>query len=917
METGKQDKDSDTASMGGAESDKAELYLRLQLKNTLNKVLILNEAGCIEYCSDSFLRLSGFEDSAPLKGLHCSAFFEIIGNHILAESAAQSFQNLRKDRKYITSDVRIAFPGAGGTRAYSIQYIPLMDDENFVGAQMLFYDITELKRSESDEYTRIMLEATPIACILWDADGNIVDCNQEMLRMVGIAQRPDSFDTERFFKTVPLYQPDGSPTAHMIRRVIHSVLKTGYERVEWMFRTYKGESLPMESTVVRVPWQDSYRVAAYCYDLREIKEGQRKMRESEERVQIMLDSLPISCTFWDKEGHLIDCNRTAIEFFECESKQEYLDKFYTLSPEYQPDGLLSVSKAKAIIREAYEKGYKSFKWEHVTAKGNPLPGEIYLRRVKWKDEYRVAGYLRDMRAVRTLENDLVRMSSVLEVSPNLALYVGADRQIEYLNPSVSRVSGFSSEELLADGLNLIFDEEDILRLEEAYSPYEPDKQRFDIEMGLICKNGEKRTLLASVFTIVSPDGTPDMGITARDITEIKRIQKELMEAKLHAEQYSRAKSNFLSRMSHEMRTPLNVITGMTDIAETADDSRRKYCLDKIDESANRLLSMIDDILDMAKIDMGTFGLFEEECGFREILRSTVAEISPLAAEKKLAFSVEADENIPERLVTDKRRLRQVMTRLLSNAVKFTPENGAISLSAKRLEDVEGKCAIRIEVADTGIGISPEQQEHLWEAFEQADSGTTRTHGGAGVSLAIVKRFIEMMDGDIRVESECGKGSLFVCTIGVDGQIPALSQPEDAIHYFEETHPDFSDRRILIVDDIEINREIIIALLEDSGATLDSASNGAEALNKFSESVYDLVLMDLHMPVMDGFEAARRIRMSGLPGAEAVRIIAVTADTGGDVINRCFAAGMNGHTGKPITYEALMRTLTRHLTRKSA
>jgi CheY-like chemotaxis protein len=175
----------------------------------------------------------------------------------------------------------------------------------------------------------------------------------------------------------------------------------------------------------------------------------------------------------------------------------------------------------------------------------------------------------------------------------------------------------------------------------------------------------------------------------------------------------------------------------------------------------------------------------------------------------------------------------------------------------------------------------------------------------------------MMGGDIQVESECGKGSLFICTIRVDCERTAAESQTPPLASRDEGNTDFSAHRILIVDDIEMNREILLALLESTGATLDSAANGAEALDRFSEDVCDLVLMDLHMPVMDGFEAARRIRASGLPGADTVRIIAVTADTGGDVVSRCLAAGMNGHTGKPITYASLIETLSRHLFRNSA
>jgi PAS domain S-box-containing protein len=879
-------------------------------------------------------------DSNAIRGMLYSEFYEMIGNREFVEAANQRFMDVHISHKPIETELRIAFPGGGGMRSYTIHSIPFFDSGGcFIGEKVLFYDTTAVKLAESNEYTRVMMNAAPQPCSLWDANGNILDCNRPMLDIIGLAQKPDRLSTERFLGNVPDIQPDGVRTIDKVNMVIGAAMKSGYERGEWLLSAYTGESLPIEATVVRVPWQDSYRVVVYATDLREAEARRREAREAEERMRIMLDSMPLSCTFWDADGNLIDCNKKAIEHFDCENKQEYANNFFMLSPKYQPDGRLSEEKAKALIRDTYENGQNNFIWEHITAKGQPLPVEVHMQRVKWEDTYRVVGYTRDMRKIRTLEDELIHMSSLVEASPNLAMYVKSDRSIAYVNPAVADVSGFAKDEILSSGLEAIFDSEKLDYLTDRYAPRLPERDRFDFEMDMICKNERRLSFLVSVFTIISRGGATDMGLTAIDITDMKRMREELVEAKLHAEQYSRAKSNFISRMSHEMRTPLNAIigmSGMSGMAETADGARRKYCAEKINESAGHLLGMIDDILDMAKIDLGYFELFASECSFNGIMRSVVAEVSPLAEDKKQIFSAAADESIPDLLIADGRRLRQVLVRLLSNAVKFTPENGEVRLSAKRLGDARGKCRIRFEVQDSGMGISAERKERLWDIFEQEDDGIARAHGGMGMGLSISKRIVELMGGDIWVESESGKGSLFVCTIEAEAAQPGASaQPgakfsdakfsdarfsdarfSDAKFPCEDaaSGADLADCRILVVDDIEMNREIIMALLEATGAAMDGAEDGAQAVRMFSENAYDLVLMDLHMPAMDGFETARRIRASGSPRADSVRIVAVTADTGGDVVAACIAAGMNGHMGKPVTYESLAKTLSKQLFR---
>jgi PAS domain S-box-containing protein len=384
-----------------------------------------------------------------------------------------------------------------------------------------------------------------------------------------------------------------------------------------------------------------------------------------------------------------------------------------------------------------------------------------------------------------------------------------------------------------------------------------------------------------------------------------------------AQAASQAKSDFLSNMSHEIRTPINAIVGMTAIGAKAEDvSGKNYALSKIDEASSHLLGVINDILDMAKIEADKLELSLVEYDFEKMLQKVLAIVNFKADEKKQNLTVSIDKNIPRFVVGDDHLLSQVVTNLLSNAIKFTGAGGNISLEAALVGESGGNCEIRIEVTDNGIGISPDHQAKLFESFEQAEKGTRREYGGTGLGLAITKRIIEMMGGDIRVESELEKGAKFIFTVYVkrgknDGK------PLDYNNISESSTVDiFKGKRLLIAEDIEINREILILLLEDTGLMIDCAETGKEVLDMVAAEPekYDIIFMDLQMPQMSGLEATERIR--GLPPVsnreKKLAIVAMTANVFKEDIETCLAAGMDDHLGKPIDIEKLMEILHKYL-----
>lgn len=394
---------------------------------------------------------------------------------------------------------------------------------------------------------------------------------------------------------------------------------------------------------------------------------------------------------------------------------------------------------------------------------------------------------------------------------------------------------------------------------------------------------------------------------------------ELLEAKELAEENSKAKSDFLSRMSHEMRTPMNAIIGMTGIAKEATDIERKdYCLDKIDSASTHLLGVINDVLDISKIEAGKFELSDTEFDLEKMLIKITNVVNFRMEEKGQRFTIKVDDDVPQVIAADEQRLSQVITNLIGNSVKFTPDDGAISLFVRNLGYEDGLYTIQFEVKDTGIGISDEQQKKLFTSFEQGDGSVSRKYGGTGLGLAISKHIVEMMGGQVWVESILDEGSQFFFNIRIQAVHTNLPHQE-----YVDANPDdsapldelesFEGKRILLAEDVDINREVLMALLEPVNIQIDCAEDGAVAYRMFKDYPdYDMILMDIHMPEVDGYTATRMIRELPDLRAKTVPIVAMTANVFREDIERCMAAGMNAHVGKPIDVEHLMIQLRRYL-----
>jgi len=501
--------------------------------------------------------------------------------------------------------------------------------------------------------------------------------------------------------------------------------------------------------------------------------------------------------------------------------------------------------------------------------------------------------------------------SLIEANIDAIMTTDPSGIITDVNKQMEALTGSTRDELIGAPFKSYFTDPE--RAEAGIKLVLSEKKVTDYELTACARNG-KQTVVSYNATTFYDRGRTLQGVfaAARDVTEGKRVEAELQQAKAAAESASRTKSDFLASMSHEIRTPMNGIIGIADLlAKTSLTPEQDKYVQIFRRAGDNLLNLINDILDLSKVEAEQIELERTGFSLNDLLEKVTEMLAGRAGEKGLALVCEIAPDVPGDRIGDPTRLRQVLLNLVGNAIKFT-ESGEVTLRVAPDPDASLPGALRFTISDTGIGIPDEKLGAVFERFTQADSSTTRKHGGSGLGLTISKRLVELMDGRIWVESAVGKGSVFSFTVPLEisrratqrTAVPAGTGPEAPLPALQ----------ILLVEDSPDNRTITVAYLQDTPYRVEIAENGAIACEKFTAGHYDLVLMDRQMPVMDGLTATRAIRKwEAANHRPPTPIIALTASALKGDQEKFVAAGCTAYLTKPIKQEVLLQAIKEHST----
>ena len=623
-----------------------------------------------------------------------------------------------------------------------------------------------------------------------------------------------------------------------------------------------------------------------------------ELRRSQERYRALYESTPVMMHSIDAQGRLISVSdhwlkalgytraevigRRSIEFLTPESRKYAQEK---VLPEYFKTGLCNDIEYQFVARE-----------------GRIV--DVLLSGTSEKDAagrvIRSLAIMIDITALRESEARYrILADNVVDVISRMTL----DEKRIYLSPSVRQLLGYDPEELLGQNGRRVHHPDDERRSKEAFQAIRAGAPSAEATVRLRKKNGDYIWCDIKLSAVRDRTTATPLEVVAviRDATARCALEDELRRAKHQADAANRAKSAFLATMSHEIRTPMNGVIGFADLLLDGDltvDQRRYATLLK--DASKSLLAIVNDVLDLSKIEAGKLELEAIPLSPLQVAESALAIVAPQATVKGLKLDFVGSSDAPAWVSGDPTRLRQVLLNLLSNAVKFT-ERGRVTLSMQAASGVRGH-RLRFAVTDTGIGIDPDRQHLLFQSFSQIDSATTRRYGGTGLGLAISKRLVEAMGGAIGVESALGQGSTFWLEVELPAAAPVAEPPATA--------PAAKRRaRVLVAEDVKANQALLGALLRIGGHEVAFANDGAEAVRAVQANTYDLVLMDMEMPEMDGLAATRAIR--ALNGhARGIPIVALTANVMAEDVARCRAVGMDDHLTKPIDRAALLATVER-------
>ncbi|KAI9453494.1 PAS/PAC sensor hybrid histidine kinase [Russula earlei] len=638
---------------------------------------------------------------------------------------------------------------------------------------------------------------------------------------------------------------------------------------------------------------------------------ERKM--AEEQLSVIFEYSTDAHLLLGEKG-VINCNQAAVKMLRCKDKSELLSLHPAVfSPEFQPDGRRSDEKSVEMDRLAREKGYHQFEWMHQRVDGELFPVEVTLNPVIIHNKPILLVVLHDITEQKKAKELLIRSEALLSETQALTHSGSWEADLltgkNFWSREAFRIFGLDPEgdgpDTVTFGKMIHPEDRELYKAEvnKAVATHTPS----NFELRIVRPSGEIRYIQAIGKPIINAYGQVTKLYGAiLDITAHKVAEEELIKAKEQAEQAAVAKTQFLSTMSHEIRTPMNAVIGFTHllIQQSPTAQQLKY-LDILKFSAENLLVLINDILDFNKIEAGKVEFENVDFNLHGLIDNIRFALLQKAEEKGIQLKLMIDQDLPDAVIGDPVRLGQILTNLISNAVKFT-EKGKVSIAASVACQDSDIITIDFEVADTGIGIPADKLEYIFESFTQAASDTTRKFGGTGLGLAISKRLVELMGGSISVRSEFGKGSVFMFSLAFKRGLKSITR-----HPEREQNPaqkSLRGTRLLIAEDNQINVLLARHFFSMWDVESDVAENGISALQLVQTNEYDMVLMDLQMPEMDGYQTTKAIRSLPEEKYKTLPIIALTASANIDIKDRVYVVGMNDYISKPFNPNDLYRKI---------
>ncbi|MCL2600475.1 MAG: ATP-binding protein, partial [Treponema sp.] len=770
---------------------------------------------------------------------------------------------------------------------------------------------------------RLIFDNMPMATNIRDRKHTILHCNDETRKLFHLNDVQEYVD--RFWELSPEFQPDGSLSREMVLELSMRAFDTGHLRFEWMHQRLNGKHIPCEITLTRVDFKGGDYLLVFIRDLTEFYESRRHEQEVNQRMRLMLDSTPMLIQYWDEDYNCIDCNQTALDFFGCSSVGEYKASLWDANR--RETEAENVRIWDAHLAKIFEEGFDNFVYEEkIPNKGNQVAFlEIVGYRVSYNDNTVAITYANDVtqlqHSMQMMREAEERAQLMLDGTPVSCFLINRDFEAIDCNLETLNLLDFESKAEGIENFKEIFMQHQFERLKKHFDrALQIGAERFE---WILQKPNEGSYIPCDIaFIRFTHKGEFVIAAYIFDLRVIKQMLNERQRMET-AEENNRAKSRFLARMSHEIRTPITAVLGISEIQlqNPTLSTHVEEAFVKIHDSASILLQLVNDILDLSKIEAGKMSLIHNTYDVASLISDVVQLHLVYIGSKEIEFHVNVDEKLPTSLTGDELRIKQIVSNLLSNAIKYTV-SGSVDMSLRYQKGTaEDDMMLVISIHDTGRGMSKEQLGDLYNEYTRFNEDNDRSVG-TGLGMPIVYSLVQMMDAKIEVESQVDEGTTVTVSIPQKIANPKAigTVVSKSLRHFETSERTAAKRfkfvpelmpygRVLVVDDVEANLFVAKGLLMFYGLKIETCNSGQAAIEKVKKGeVYDIIFMDHMMPGMNGIEAMKVLRDIGYNHP----IVALTANALIGQAEEFLSYGFDGFISKPIQTVHLNTILLKYI-----